>query len=72
MLIVWQGKAVLTKVTKVWRILAPPGAPFFSFSSLVSLLLRGCAYYLNSFLSVSLLSWVSRMSGGFVGSVLSI
>ena len=28
MLNVWQGKAVLTKVTKAWRILAPPGAPF--------------------------------------------
>ena len=46
-------KAVLTKVTKAWRILAPVGAPFFSFSSFVSLLLRGWAYYLNSFLSVS-------------------
>ena len=31
MLNVWQGKAVLTKVTKAWRILAPPGAPLFQF-----------------------------------------
>ena len=31
MLNVWQGKAVLTKVTKAWRILAPPGPPLFQF-----------------------------------------
>ena len=27
MLFDWQGKAVLTKVTKAWSLLAPSGAP---------------------------------------------
>ena len=66
---------MLTKVTKAWRISAPPGAPFLFPVSLplsLSSLSGGGFCYLNSFLSFSRSSWVSRMSGGFAWSVLFV